>query len=258
MDEGRGVHVNVLRALLNQLLHGVSSGRLTAFLLLFFLFLRGLLGTGSGSSGLLLLRVLIRGRLAGTRSGTAIWDLDKLTATIDSLDLVENVVAVALKLNLVTLLELSDVRISQRGRLETRLWREEVGKVVVFLELLLRNQIVKVKEHDRSEMTRLGRLSEPSDLFLGHLKVSVEMSLELKSRHDAILHALVAHNDIAPVHERNFLIVAKASRIRLLQENMTVIHGGLHTQLSILLVARHLLLMRRWGTLNGRLDELVL
>ena len=106
-------------------------------------------------------------------------------------------------------------------------------------------------------MTRLGRLSEPSDLFLGDLKVSIEMSLELKSRHDAILHALVAHNVITPVHERHFLLIALARRIRLLQENMTVIHGGLHTQLGILLVARHLLFMRRWGTLNGRLDELV-
>ncbi|CAH0015208.1 unnamed protein product [Clonostachys rhizophaga] len=147
--------------------------------------------------------------------------------------LVHAEVALALELEEIALLELTDSRVADRLDNGSGVRVKAGLKVVVLVQGVLGDEIVKVPELSLYELALV--LGKPGHLLLGSLEITLEMQLELEllDRGSALVKSL--DDGITPCHEN---LVG--------EPHLLVTDGGVLGVLRSLLVVRSL-----WATLNS-------
>ena len=181
-----------------------------------------------------------------TRRAT-VRDMYELPATSLLRHAVVDVVALALELDDVTLVQRDHIRIGERIVAEFALWRDEVLHVVILLKLLLRDQVVVVEQRRLDErMVRVcGGVSQPGDLLFGLAEVAREVEVHRDVRDYTVgVRLLATDNGVAPVHERDLFVVIEGYCILLLDEDVAGEHGLLLAHLRVLFMFRQRLHLR--------------
>mmetsp|Transcript_38326 Transcript_38326/g.97070 ORF Transcript_38326/g.97070 Transcript_38326/m.97070 type:complete len:244 (+) Transcript_38326:390-1121(+) len=150
---------------------------------------------------------------------------------------VHNVVALALQLDDVALLQRPHVGVAQRSGLELRLGVDQVLEVVLLLGLGLGDEVAKVLQ---LQVHQVGDVRQPGELQLGLLEVARRVELALQAAHGAVARLVDFPDEaVAPVHERHLLALLHRLRVHLLQPQGGRLGGGLVARCRVLLVARH-------------------
>eukprot|EP00123_Amoebidium_parasiticum_P015371 comp22933_c0_seq1/m.36331 comp22933_c0_seq1/g.36331 ORF comp22933_c0_seq1/g.36331 comp22933_c0_seq1/m.36331 type:complete len:322 (+) comp22933_c0_seq1:2467-3432(+) len=122
--------------------------------------------------------------------------------------------------------------------MELRVGVDEILEVVLVLQLLLRDQEVKL--HTVSAEV-LGHGSKPRELLLCFLEVALQVQLHVHGLDPVALPRDLGHNRIAPVHQRHLLVVLQCLSIIPLNHNLAAKPEGSAAQLRVLLVQRYAL-----------------
>lgn len=133
--------------------------------------------------------------------------------------------ALAVKLNDIIDLQLSSIAVRNSLGSGLGLLVKEVLERILGLELVLGDEVVEVDKLNGNELLVLG---QPCDLFRSLLDIALQMQLELEACDglEAVLGERVdgvgdlADNGIAPVHERDFLVLGERLSISLLHDDV--------------------------------------
>ena len=157
-------------------------------------------------------------------------------------------------------LELDNVILLERGRrlVAPRLLHglgdgvEEVLHVVLLLEHILGDEVVKVPELGGDEGLALGR--EPGDLLLGRLDVAGQVEVDLERGDDLGGGVDVADEAVAPAHDGDLLAVLEGLGVGLVHDELVGESDLLGADLLVLGVLG-LLLLNGLGGGIGALDD---
>lgn len=155
--------------------------------------------------------------------------------------------ALAIKLNDIIHLQLRHVRIGQRLSPDLRLRVDEVLKFVLLAQLVLGDEVVEVDQLDGHQVLRR---AEPRDLLGRLLDVALQVQLQLDARDGRLVLEQVdrvervrhlPHDGVAPVHQRDFLVLRKGLRVLLVDDDLAAIEDLLRADILVLGVERFLL-----------------
>ena len=169
--------------------------------------------------------------------------------------------ALPVKLHDCVFFQRGNVAISNSARPKLSLLCEMILQHVVLLELILRDQIIKIDQLDRDEFL-IG--AEPGKFLLRGLEVALQMQVHRHARHRPAqlqrMHGVadVAHDGIAPVHERDFLVPGQAGRVRLFEQDRFRKDDFLAAERFVLRVHGLLLRVGRFATARQRHRDPVL
>mmetsp|Transcript_42977 Transcript_42977/g.129010 ORF Transcript_42977/g.129010 Transcript_42977/m.129010 type:complete len:367 (+) Transcript_42977:121-1221(+) len=165
--------------------------------------------------------------------------------------LVNDEVALALKLDDLTLLQRPHVGVTERRTVPARVRVDVVLKRVVVLELFLRDQVVKLGQ---LQLDQLVDLRQPVQLDTRLLKVARQVQRRVNRRRRACCAVAVHLVDdrVAPVHQCDLLAILHVKRVGLVDPDLRRPHLALLARWGVLLVARHRDHLQRLGAARQR------
>lgn len=146
---------------------------------------------------------------------------------------VNAVVALAVKLDDITNLELGDIAIGDSTIPELSVVVENVLKLVLLGQRVLVQQVVEIDQLNRDQLLPLG--GEPSNLLLGLLDITAGVQLEVEAGDNAIgAGGNLTDESVAPVHEGDLLVLLEELDVLLLKKDVGAESDGLHSDGGVL------------------------
>ena len=164
--------------------------------------------------------------------------------------LVHSVESSSLELDDVVLLQLADTGLADGILHAGRVGVQIILKVVLLLELVLGNEVVKLPQLSGDQLEALGR--QPGDLLLGLLEVSLQVELELEAGDRVIRCGNFPNKGIAPAHQGDLLIRLEALGIGLVDVKARREDDLLRTNAGVLRVLWSFLGSNGGGSLRSR------
>lgn len=146
---------------------------------------------------------------------------------------VNTVEALAVELDDVANLKLGDIAIRDSAIPELGVVVEDILQLIILAQGVLLQQIVKVNQLNGDQILALG--GQPGNLLLGLLDITAGVQLKIKTSDSAIgISGNLADESVAPVHQRDLLILLEQLDVFLLEENIVAESDSLHTDSSVL------------------------
>lgn len=117
---------------------------------------------------------------------------------------------------------------------------DELLEVLVLIELLLGDEVVKLHQLDRHKVLHV---RQPRQLLLSLLVVALQMQVGIHAGHSAVRQMDLADDGIAPIHQRHLLALLHHLGVLLLYENGLGVGDDLLSQCRVFLVLSYCLVL---------------